>query len=186
MLIDTYEAQSLLFNINFKETASNGMQAYRGDLVLIEGEVADAQGRRKPPIATMVGAGLLAEGDKLKLLSGSLDEIAHLPVLAEKYAESMTAATVAIVYVVNIAKPMQVEIAGTRYALLPLDDGMAWNQLVDELKLEKSDFKGKSSGDKVVTVYEAALDYTPKYETVTLDVALSRATDAKRVVHGAV
>lgn len=186
MLIDTYEAQSLLFNINFKETASNGMQAYRGDLILIEGEVADAQGRRKPPIATMVGAGLLTEGDKLKLLSGSLDEIAHLPVLAEKYGAAITPDTVAIVYVVNIKKPMQVEIGGARYVLLPLDDGLAWNELVDELKLEKSDFKGKSSGDKVFTVYETAVDYKPKYETVTLDVALSRGTDAKRVVHGAV
>lgn len=186
MLIDMYETQGLLFNINFKDAAGNGMQAYRGDLVLIEGEITDAQGRRKPPIATMVGAGLLAEGDKLKLLSGSLNEIAHLPVLIEKYGAALTPDTIAIVYVVNIKKPMQVEVAGIRFVLLPLDDGMAWNELVDELKLEKSDFKGKSSGEKVLTVYEAAVDYTPKYETVALDIALTRGTDAKRVVHGAV
>jgi hypothetical protein len=186
MLIDTYETQGLLFNINFKDAAGAGRQAYRGDLVLIEGEITDAQGRRKPPIATMVGAGLLAEGDSLKLLSGSLDEIAHLPVLVEKYASAITPETIAIVYVVNIKKPMQVEIDGVRFVLLPLDDGMAWNELVDELKLEKSDFKGKTSGEKVLTVYETAADYKPKYETVSLEVALSRGTDAKRVVHGAV
>jgi hypothetical protein len=49
MLLDTFETQGLLFNSNFKDAAGAGLQAYRGDLVLIEGEVADTMGRRKPP-----------------------------------------------------------------------------------------------------------------------------------------
>jgi hypothetical protein len=186
MLLDTYESLGLLFNSNFKEAAGAGLVAYRGDLVLVEGEVADAMGRRKPPIAIMVGAVLLAEAEKLKMVSGSLDEIAHLPIFVEKYQAAFAPDMIAILFVVNIAKAMQVEVAGIRFVLLPLDEGMVWNELVDELKLEKSDFKGQSSGTKVFTVYQACADYKPKYETVTLDAALSRATSAKRVVHGAV
>ena len=64
MLLDTYETQGLLFNSNFKDSVGAGQQAYRGDLVLIEGEVADAMGRRKPPLATMIGAVLLADEAK--------------------------------------------------------------------------------------------------------------------------
>ncbi|MFZ1246593.1 MAG: hypothetical protein WAR41_16140 [Azonexus sp.] len=48
MSLDRYE--SLFFNANFKEASSEpGLIAYRGELILQEGEVADANGRRKPP-----------------------------------------------------------------------------------------------------------------------------------------
>lgn len=186
MLLDTFETQGLLYNSNFKEAAGPGLQAYRGDLVLIEGEVADALGRRKPPVATMVGAVLLADEAHLKFISGSLDEIAHLPVLVEKYGASFTAGMTALLYVVNIDKPMVVTLAGVRFTLLPLADGLAWNELMDELRLEKSDFKGQSSGQKVNTVHQAGKDYQPKYPEATLEQALAAANGAKRAIHGAV
>lgn len=186
MLLDTYETQGLLYNSNFKETVGPGQQAYRGDLVLIEGEIADAMGRRKPPLATLVGAVLMADATQLKFLAGSLDDIAHLTPLAEKYGKDFAPGMGALLYVVNIDTPMQVDIAGIRFVLLPLADGLVWNELVDELHLEKSDFKGQSSGEKVATVYKAWQDYRPKCESVAPDVALSRATQARRAIHGAV
>lgn len=186
MLLDTYESQALLFNSNFKESAGGGMHAYRGDLVLIEGEIADAMGRRKPPIALVVGAVLLADADKLKLVSGSIDEITQLPTFIDKFAGDLAPDAIVMLYVVDIAKPMRVEAGGISYLLLPLDDGMVWNQLVDELRLEKSDFKGQSSGEKVATVHAACKDYTAKFETVTLTDAVTRSNGAKRVIHGAV
>lgn len=45
MLLDTFKTQGLLFNNNFKDNAGTDLQAYRGDLILIEGEVTDAMGR---------------------------------------------------------------------------------------------------------------------------------------------
>lgn len=186
MLLDTFETQSLLYNSNFKDAAGPGLQAYRGDLVLLEGEVADDMGRRKPPLATMVGAVLLADDAKLKFVSGSFDDIAHLPPFIEKYGASFAPDMGALIYVVNIDKPMRVETAGVDFILLPLADGLAWNELVDELHLEKSDFKGQSSGEKVKTVYQAFQDYRPKCEKVALEQALTRANGAKRAIHGAV
>jgi hypothetical protein len=186
MLLDTFESQGLLFNSNFKDNAGSDLQAYRGDLVLIEGEIADAKGRRKPPLATMIGAALLADASKLKFVAGSLDEIAHLGVFVEKYAAHFAPDMATLLYVVNIAKPMRVELAGIGFILLPLSDGMVWNELVDELNLDKSDFKGQSSGEKVVKLYKAYQAYRPRCETVPLAEALSLATNAKRGFHGAV
>lgn len=186
MLLDTFETQGLLYNSNFKESAGAGLQAYRGDLVVIEGEVADSLGRRKPPVVTAVGAVLLADESQIKFLAGSLDDITHIEPLIEKYAPYFAAGMGALLYVVNIDVPMQVETAGTRFVLLPLADGLAWNELVDELRLEKSDFKGQSSGEKIATVYKAWQDYKPKCESVSLDVALGRATQARRAIYGAV
>ena len=59
MLLKRYEP--LLFNANFTETSSNGQYvAYRGELVLRDGEGADAQGRRihvPPTISPRPGRG---------------------------------------------------------------------------------------------------------------------------------
>lgn len=54
------------------------------------------------------------------------------------------------------------------------------------MRLEKGDFKGQSSGEKVYTLYVAYQDYRPRCENVGLGEAMSRATDAKRAIHGAV
>lgn len=186
MLLDTFETQGLLYNSNFKENAGPDQQAYRGDLVLIEGEIADALGRRKPPVATMVGAVLLADATHLKFIAGSLDDIAHLKPLVERYGARFAAGMGVLLFVVNIDAPMQIDMAGTPFILLPFADGLVWNELVDELSLDKSDFKGQSSGEKVFTLYKAFQDYRPKCESVSLGAALGRATQAKRAIHGAV
>ncbi|MBS4095965.1 MAG: hypothetical protein KGZ83_03895 [Sulfuricella sp.] len=186
MLLDSLEAQGLLYNSNFKEDVGTDWQAYRGDLVLIEGEVADSLGRRKPPVATLVGAVLLADATQLKFMTGSLDEVAHLVPLMAKYGPFLTPGMRTLLYVVNIDAPMQVEADGVHFVLLPLADGLVWNELMDELRLEKGDFKGQSSGEKVATVYRTYQDYRSKYEAVSLAVACSRANGAKRAIHGAV
>lgn len=186
MLLDTLETQGLLYNSNFKEAAGPDGQAYRGDLVLIEGEVADSLGRRKPPVSTLVGAVLLADATQLKFMAGSLDEVAHLVPLMARYGALLAPGVSALLYVVDIDVPMQVEAEGMHFVLLPLSDGLVWNELMDELHLEKGDFKGQSSGEKIATVYRAYRDYRPKYETVSLEVACRRANGAKRAIHGAV
>lgn len=187
MLLDTYEQQQQLYNVNFKEATSKaGVVAYRGDLVLVDGEVADAQGRRKPPLVTMKAAVVLADGDTLKLVAGSLDEMADISAFLAKYQPAFTADTRVLLYVVNIANPMIAETGGARLVLIPMTDGLVWNELADEMKLEKSDFKGQSSGDKVMTVYEAFKDYKPKYEVVPLAEAMTRTIAAKREARGPV
>jgi len=187
MLLDTYETQGLFYNVNFKEAAgSSGLQAFRGDLVLVEGEIADAQGRRKPPTVGMTGAVLLADAEKLKLLAGFLGDIADIEPLLARYRADFAADMRAVLYVVNIPKPMIADVEGLGIVLLPLADGMVWNELVDELALEKSDFKGQGAGEKVLTVFGAFKDYKPKYESLGLEAALARRTDAKRESRGPV
>lgn len=187
MLLDRYESEQQLYNANFKEAASSGgLVAYRGDVVLVDGEVADAQGRRKPPLAGILGGVLLTDADKIKLLAGSIDDLALVKPLLEKYQADFAPDMKAVLYVVNIAKPMVTEMGGVKTALIPMTDGMVWNELMDELALEKSDFKGQCSADKVVTVYKALGDYKPKYDAVSLEEALTRTTGAKRESRGPV
>lgn len=186
MPLERFKADGLLFNSNFLDATSEaGISGYRGELVLVEGGIGDAKGHSKPPLEVMRGAVLLAD-DKLKLMVGAIDEVASLATLVEKYAADFAPAMKALLYVVNLKDPVRIDINGIEFVLIPLVQGVPWNELIDELGLEKSDFKGQSAADKIVTVYKELLDYKPKYPQVSLDEALANTTEAKREAWGAV
>ena len=187
MLLNQYEQDALLFNTNFlEETSEAGIVAYRGELVIIEGEVGDAQGRRKPPVAVMRHGVLLAKDDSLIMLVGCLDSLSLLKPLLEKYGKDLASDAKVLLYVVDITKAMQVETEGVNIVLIPLTSGVAWNELMDELILEKSDFKGQSAGDKVTTAWKAFADYHPKYPKFDMAEAMANTADIKREAIGAV
>ncbi|MBW8192939.1 hypothetical protein K0504_18040 [Neiella marina] len=185
MLLDTYEAQGVLFNTNFKAVASNGMQAYRGELVLIDGEVADASGRRKPPTSLVRDVVLLANEDKLQMLVGGLDAVADIQLLIERYGADLAPDASIFLLAPNAHTEAKVEVAGISGYLLPWD-AMVWAQLTEELRLEKSDFKGLSAGDKVTTAYFELKDYAPNFPFIPLEEMQANATSAKKETHGAI
>jgi hypothetical protein len=169
MLLARYEQNQCFFNMNFSEACSEeGKSAYRGELILVEGEVGDAQGRRKPPSLVLKQAIVLAGPEKLLLLAGSLDDVLDFPKLIDKYGPDFGADTRVVLFVVNVDNALEVPVGEAVCYLIPLPDGMAWNELIDLVALEKGDFKGQSAADKVLTVYKAMSDFTPKYKTVSV------------------
>jgi hypothetical protein len=187
MLLDRYEKDQLFFNMNFKEaTTSAGMSAYRGELVIIEGEVGDAQGRRKPPVAVLRQASLLTEGEQVVFLSGSLDDILNIKDLLGKFQADLKPGATVLLFVVNIPKEVSFDEAGVKFYLVPMQDGMAWTALCELLGLDKGDFKGQSSADKVLTVYKALGDFKPKYAVSSVAEAIASRSDAKRESRGPV
>lgn len=164
MLLDTYNEKGLLTIIQVNGTTSGGdMSAYRGDLVLKEGELREGSSTdRKPPEAVVMQAAMLLTEDKIKFINGLLSELALLNLFDEKYHTDLATDCTAIFYVENIDTPMQVELSGTIYQLIPYKEGMVWNEFLEELYIEKSDLKGQSAEDKVLTVYEEAKDYKSK------------------------
>lgn len=186
MLLEHFKQSGLLFNANFLEaTGQAGLFGYRGELVVVPGEVADAMGHAKPPVEVMRGVAILAD-DRLRLVLGAVDDIAALPRLAERYGEHFAPDMAALVYVVNLASPAQVEIHGVVFLLIPMVQGMPWNEALDELRLEKGDFKGQSAADKVLTLYNELRTHRSGYPSKTLEEVLADTTDAKREAWGAV
>ena len=184
-MLDRYE--SLFFNANFKEKASDAaLVAYRGELILQEGEVADANGRRKPPTEVLKQAVLLADAAGLKLVSGSLDELQQFPFLLEKAGADFNADTIAVFFTVNIPKGFVAAVNGATVAFIPLVQGMVWTELSDLVALDKGDFKGLSAADKVVTVYNALKTHKFKYPELSVDEAMKTTNNAKRETHGAI
>ncbi len=185
MLFDRYEEEGVFFNINFKAETSTGLTAYRGELVLIDGEVADASGRRKPPTSVLRDAILLAEGDKLKMLVGGLDAVSDLTSLTERYGADLAEDTSIFLLAPNAHAEAKIEVAAASGYLLPWE-AMVWAQLTEELRLEKSDFKGLSAADKVDTVYQELKGYSPSFPFIPMEEVLANATSAKKETHGAI
>ncbi|PKO36773.1 MAG: hypothetical protein CVU33_16620 [Betaproteobacteria bacterium HGW-Betaproteobacteria-6] len=185
MSLDRYEP--LFFNANFKEAAtSGGLVAYRGELILQEGEVADANGRRKPPTEVLKQAILLGDAGGLKLISGSLDELQQYPFVVEKFGAEFNAGTIAVFFTVNIPTGFVTTTNGAKVVFIPLVQGMVWTELADLVALDKGDFKGLSAADKVVTVFDALKGHKFKLAENTVDEALKTTNNAKRETHGAI
>jgi hypothetical protein len=185
MLFDTYEPKGLLFNMNFKESEGN-YAGYRGDLVLELGEVGDALGHRKPPVATIKNTIVLAENDKIKLYVGSLDELELLPKVLDYYQADFAPDVLVIMFVVNIDKPMVIQLGGLDIAAIGMQEGLIWNELIDLAALDKGDFKGQSPTGKIVTVYKALSDFKPKGDKIGFEEALTRTVELTRAGRGPV
>ena len=180
MLLTDYEKANLLCNLSFNNKTSRANEfACRADLVLEEGEIADALGRRKPPVSVIRQAIVLASDSKITMLIGGLHELSLLEKVMERYAKDFDAKAQLLFFAENIAKPMQVEIQGCKPIVLPIGETAVWSETIEELRLEKDDFKGQSPEDKLVTLQGALSDYNPKYPLVSYADALTQTVEIK-------
>lgn len=187
VIIKKYEQDGLLLNISFVEEASTeGFAGFRGRLALVEGEVGDVSGNRKPPSIVMEQVVLLSKEDKLILAAGSLNKLAQLNDFVAMYKGDFSPEMQAIIYVVDLTEPLQVELEGINFALIPMQEGIAWNELLDEADLDKRELKKMSSADKVYAVWDELKGFKPRGSKVSMDEALSKTDDSlTRIERGA-
>lgn len=169
MLLETYQAKGLLtVTLVNGQTSDAGVYAYRGDLVLKEGALREGTTTdRKPPEALMIHSAIIVENDQIKFINGLLPTLDLLPVFVEKYKNDIAQDCIALIYIENIGKGMQVELEGITYKLLPFKEGLVWNELLEELYIEKHELKNQSAEDKVAITYTAAKTYNPKTPVVS-------------------
>ena len=184
MLLEKYDSQGLLWITTLVgKTTTAGVSAFRGDLVLIEGAMREGSTNirdRKTPELVINQSAVLADSDKILFINGLFYRLEHLPVFVEKYKEALTPDTVALLYVENIATPIQIVYEGLTFKLLPYKEGMIWNETLEALYIEKADLKGQSGEDKVITMYEWAKAFKIKSDPITLDEALSQTIEVKK------
>lgn len=187
VIIKSYEEMGRLLNISFvDDAAAEGVTGFRGRLALVEGKIADESGNRKPPAVVMEHVVLMSKGDKLSFVAGSLDRLTQLNDFVAMYKGDFAPDMQAMIYVVDLTQPLQVQLEGINFALIPMREGITWNELLDEAGLDKRDLKSMSSGEKVFAAAEGVKDYKPKGALVTMEEALGKTDPAlKRPERGA-
>lgn len=172
MLLKNYAEQNLLTNLSVNgETSEAGVFAYRGDMVLEEGEIADDQGRRLPPIAVIKQATVLIKDDKISMISGIIADLKKLPLFIEMYRHDLAPDIQVLFYIENLTRPTIVDLDGVNMILIPHEEGAAWQTLMDDIRLEKSDFKGQSAEDKVITMAAGLAEFKPNYDSMGFEEA---------------
>jgi len=175
VIIKKYEQDKLLLNISFVDDATaGGFTAFRGRLALVEGEIGDDAGNRKPPSVVMEHVVLMSRDDKLLFAAGSLNKLVQLNDFVARYKGDFSPEMLAIMYVVDLTEPLQVELEGINFALVPMREGITWNELLDEAGLEKRELKKMSSADKVYAVWNELKGFKPKGSLVSMEEALAR------------
>ena len=112
-----------------------------------------------PPHEVLRGAVLLGD-EHIRMLIGSLDRIDLLPALLERFGADLAPDAQVMLFVVNASERARFDIDGRCAAIIPLVQGVCWNEAIDELALEKSDFKGQSPADKVYTLFREMGSYS--------------------------
>ncbi|MFV8818406.1 hypothetical protein [Haliea sp. E17] len=185
MILDQYKSDNLLFNSNFYDpTSQPGLSSYRGDLVVIDGGLDD-KGHPNPPEEVLRGAVILA-GEKVEMLIGSLDRIDQMSDLFGRFGKDIAPGAPLMLFVVNASERARFDFEGSTVAIIPLVQGVCWNEAIDELALEKSDFKGQAPADKVYTLYQEMKSYSAKGAVKSLDELLAATTNEVREAWGAV
>jgi hypothetical protein len=186
MLLKTYQERSLLCNQSvLGSTTQAAIEAFRGDLVLEEGDIADAAGRRLPPKSVLKQATLLVRNDKVWMAAGALVDLATLPLFLDMYGADLDPDIQVLFYVENLGKGLRLTLDEVNILLLPHTDGGAvWNTLMDDLKLDKEDFKGLSAEDKLLVIQEALTDFKPKVEHLDFQQALDHVVESRRELRG--
>jgi hypothetical protein len=128
----------------------------------------------------------LAAGDKFVFLSGFTDKLQLVSSLVAKFSPDFTPDTKIILFVVNIAKPVIVDLNGATLEIIPLLDGMVWNELADLIGYEKDDFKGQTAQQKVATLVAGLAKRKTKAEKVSFEEALALEIEVRREVRGAI
>lgn len=184
MLLEKFDSQGLLWITTLVgKTTTAGLSAFRGDLVLIEGAMREGSTHvrdRKTPELVIHQTAVLADSDKILFINGLFYKLEHIPVFVEKYKDYLSAETVAVLYVEDIAAPMQISYEGITFKLLPYKEGMIWNETLEALYIEKADLKGQSGEDKVITMYEAAKSFKIKTDPISLEQALTQTIEVKK------
>ncbi len=176
MLLENYKEQGLLSITSvLGATSDKDKFAFRGDLVLKEGELKEGSERdRKPPEVVIHQSVVLAGSDKFLFVSGLLYDLNQLSLFVKKYSEALTPDTLLLLYVENIDQMLKVEYADCTFQLLPYGDGMIWNELLELLYIEKSDLKGQSAEDKVKTMFDSAAGFDTKTAVISFEQAVEK------------
>ncbi|KXX64444.1 hypothetical protein [Marichromatium gracile] len=187
MLLDTYQQQERFWlKTLFGTPSREGLQVFRGEFVVLEGELKASTGKRTPPKAVLKQAVMVGDETQLQMVVGNFASIDELPEFVARFHDVLAPECRPVLFIDNVAESAEVEIQGHPYVLIQHSDGVVWNALTEFCYLDKQDLKGLSGEDKVIRVFEALADYRPGLPSRDLETMLATKTEAKRTTWGAV
>lgn len=181
--IQSLEEKECLWQPNFKGEIKAGIEGYRGDLILIPGEmVGDKQ---MPPKLNAKQVIMLLKEGKIDLLCAYIPAISDIENLFALIGDAMHADGKYFIYTDNADKTMTTEYKGCTLHIYQLDESTVWNETLDLASLSKGDMKGLDNGEKIALIYDELKTFKGK-DVIAYEEALKNVFAVKKEKFGAV
>ncbi len=169
------EAEKRLQNPVLKAaTHTEGRFGFRGELALKFAEQM-ADEARPPEVTSDQVMAIATEGEKgIPFFAGFLLSFESLNLLAEALGDALQEDGKYFVFCSNIdlLKKYRVQMGGATFYIYPLDEATVYNELLELLRLEKSDLKKFDTAKKLDVVADKALKFTANYPEITYEEGL--------------
>lgn len=164
------EAEGRLYNSVLKgPTKKAGRWGFRGDLAL-KFAVQFADEKRPPETSVDQVIAVAEEGaPTLSFFAGFLLTFEYLKPLAEVLGDLLSPQGKYILFCDNIdlSKRYQVSYGGATFHVLPIDEATVYNEVLDLLRLEKSDLKKLDTAGKVDVIADAARGFSETFPSIS-------------------
>lgn len=170
------DAEGRLTNNVFKgPTSRPGRFGFRGDLALkFAAQFAD---EKRPPEITADQVIAAADPGQpcVTFLSGFLLSFEYLKLVAEGLGDLLSPHGRYILFCdnVDLSQRYCVDYGGANFHVLPIDEATVYNELLDLLRLEKSDLKKLDGGAKIDAIADAAARFTENFPRISYEQGLA-------------
>lgn len=151
-----------------------GRFGFRGEIAIkFASQLADEA--RPPEITTDQVMAIATEGEKgIPFFAGYLLSFGYLEMLVEALGDTLIPEGKYFVFCNNIdlLKKYQVNMGGATFFILPLDEATVYNELLELLRLEKTELKKLDTAGKLDVVADKALKFTANYPVITYEEGL--------------
>ena len=133
--------------------------------------------KRPPDIAAEQVLAVAAAGEEtIGFLAAYLHSLEFLRPLADVLGETLGTKGKYFVFVNNIdpGKRYQVDLNGTTFYVLPIDEATVYNETLELLRIEKNDIKKLDTAGKLDAIADAAAKFAKPYEKISLEDALAQ------------
>ena len=170
---------------SFNDTLSDGLNGYRGALIIEEGKQISPD-RKLPPKIQAKQVIMISDESEIKFFTCELDSFNDFAPLFEKYKAYFSANGLNVLYITDLDGNGMFTYEGVKFTAFMLDESSVWNELLELADLEKGDMKKLSPAEKIEKVYEELLENDVEEASKTYEEMLELIGESSKQLMGAV
>ena len=185
-VIEYIKENELAWQPSFNGTLNDGLQGYRGALIVQEGKALSAN-RKLPPKTLAKQLIMISDESSIKFLTCELESFNDFKPMFEKYKDFFTADGLYVLFVTDLDGNGTFEYEGIKFTAIMLDESSVWNEILELADLEKSDMKKlKKNEEKIDKLYEELLDNDVEEESKSYEDMCQLIGESSKQLMGAV
>jgi hypothetical protein len=184
-VMEYVKSNELDWQPSFNDVLSDGLNGYRGALIVEEGKQLSPD-RKLPPKIQLKQVIMVSDDSGIKFLTCELESFNHFKPMFEKYKEFFTPESINVLYVTDLDGNGTFTYEGIEFTAIMLDESSVWNEILELADLEKGDMKKLDAAEKIEKVYEEILESDVKEAAKTYEEMCELIGESSKQLMGAV